>query len=175
MVAHSYQWKHNCVGFEWMIDAVAHKEGQLNIESDSAYLPPSSRSLPSSNASLRLESDWILGVIAPPPKRCQDHAAKVANMLWMGLASLERDNEDTFPISHYGNILHVHKSLLPRAIRISSSVQNRCIYPEKISTNDLKNLPRNWLSDPPPHHRQPIRQSADPELPDTLDRAEGIK
>ena len=64
-------------------------------------------------------------------------------MLWMGLASLERDNEDTFPISHYGNILHVHKSLLPRAIRISSSVQNRSMYAEKISTNDLKNLPRN--------------------------------
>ena len=50
---------------EWMIDEDAHKEGQLNIESDS------DPSLPSSSNANR---------VIVPAKPCQDHAANVANM-----------------------------------------------------------------------------------------------
>ena len=77
---------------EWMIDEDAHKEGQLNIESDS------DPSLFSSNANR---------VIAAS-KPCQDHAANVANMQWIedgiGFASAELLQIDIMKI-HYPRLV----------------------------------------------------------------------
>ena len=74
------------VASEWMIDADAHKEGQLNIESDS------DPSLPSSSNANR---------VIVPAKPCQDHAANVANIQWI-------DDGNCFASARLLQVMKIH-------------------------------------------------------------------